>query len=204
MKSKCVFVVLVLLIVVGCSTSRTKGPVPPKNKMKPAARTSEATLPFPADPGAPRSEINSPEEWSSPEKSRQIKTWLERSRGYLEKSQFDEALQEAEQVFRIEADHLEASRLVDEIKEKARGRGEEEGLFLQGVYQEEIKERVGRYAGEAEAHLRAGRWGAARMAAEKLLLLDPENREGHRLLALLEVEEEISQPPLPRQGPRRS
>lgn len=188
---------MVLLIVVGCSTSRGRGSPPPKNKMKPAARTIEMALPTVVDPISPRSEMKSPEEWSPAEKSKQIKTWLERSRGYLEKSQFDEALREAEQIFRIEADHLEASRLVDEIKEKARGRGEEEGLFLQGVYQEEIKERVGRYAGEAETHLRAGRLGAARMAVEKLLLLDPENREGHRLLALLEVEEEISQPSLP-------
>ena len=201
MKSKWLLAVLVLLIIVGCSTSRVKGPVPLKNTMKSAARTTEATLL--TDFGVPRSEMKSSEEWSSSEKSRQIKTWLERSRGYLEKGQFDEALQEAEQVFGIEADHLEASRLVDEIKEKARGRGEEEGLFLQSVYQEEIKERVGRYAAEAEAHLRAGRWGAARMATEKLLLLDPENREGHRLLALLDVEEEISQPPLPKQGSRR-
>lgn len=127
-----------------------------------------------------------PEEVPSSRKSLQIKTWLERSRGFLEVGEFDEALQAAERVFQLDPENPEASRLVDEIQEKAREEGREEDRILQEVYQQEIDARIQRYTQQAEADIRERRWGAARFAIEKLLTLDPKNAKGRKLLAILE------------------
>ncbi len=127
------------------------------------------------------------EELTPQEISLEVKTWLERSRGFLEGNRFDEALQAAEQAFLFDPENLEASRLVDEIKLKAREEGAEESVFLQQLYQEEIEGRIRHYSEEADAWMKAGRWGAARMAVEKILFLDPDNFEGQRLLAVLEA-----------------
>ena len=132
------------------------------------------------------------EELSSQEKRLQVKTWLERAQGFLEINQFDEALLAAEQVFLLDPENPEASRWVDEIKDKARKQGQEESLFLKDLYTQEIHLRIQRYTQQAETWLREGRWGAARLAIEKILFLDPKNRSGHRLLALLDAKEKTA------------
>lgn len=132
------------------------------------------------------------EELSSQEKRQQMKTWLERAQGFLEVNQFDEALLAAEQVFQLDPENPEASHLIDEIQEKARRQGHEEGLFLKSLYQQEIHSRINRYTQQAEAWIREERWGAARLAVEKILLLDPENRVGLRLSSLLDKKEKAA------------
>lgn len=126
------------------------------------------------------------EELSSQEKREQVKTWLERAEGFLEAHQFDEALFATEQIFQLDSENPDASRLVDEIKERARKEEREEGLFVKNLYREEIHSRIQRYAREAEAALKEERWGAARLAVEKILLLDPKNAMGQRLWVRLE------------------
>jgi len=132
------------------------------------------------------------EELSSQEKGQQMKTWFERAEGFLEAHQFDEALFAAEQIFQLDPENPEASRLVDEIKEKARKQGREESLFVKHLYQQEIHSRIQRYTREAERALGEERCGAARLATEKVLLLDPKNRAGERLLALLDEKEKVA------------
>jgi tetratricopeptide (TPR) repeat protein len=134
--------------------------------------------------------VGIPEEMSAEEKPLAIKTWLERSQGFLHVNQFEEALHAAEQVFLLDPQNLEASRLVDEIQRKARALGKEESLFAASLYQEEIQRRIQRYRREAEAALEARRYSAARLAVEKLLLLDPKNREGETLLKKIEKAEQ--------------
>lgn len=126
------------------------------------------------------------EELSSQEKKEQAKTWLERAEGFLDAHQFDEALFAAEQVFQLDSENPEASRLIDEIKERARKEEREESLFVKSLYQEEIHSRIQRYTREAETAFREKRRGEARLTTEKILLLDPKNAKGKRLLARLE------------------
>ncbi len=127
-----------------------------------------------------------PEELDSQEKSLAVKTWLERGQGFLQMNRFDEALQAAEQVFLLDPGNLEASRLVDEIKKNAREQGKEESVFVQSLYQEEIDRRIERYKEQASAALESHHYASARLAVEKLLVLDPKNRDGQRLLQALE------------------
>lgn len=133
------------------------------------------------------------EELSPSIKNLQIKTWLERSRSLIQIQEWDQARQAAEQVFRLDPENREASRLIDEIKEKLRKQGKKEGLFVQDLYQEEADSRIQRYLGQAEDGLAKDRWGAARLAVEKVLILDPKNARGRKLLALLEKKEKAAE-----------
>lgn len=141
-----------------------------------------------------RSSLKAFEELTPQEKSNQIKTWMDRGKSYLELGAYEEALKSTEQVFLLDADNLEASRLVDEIKTQIRARGAEDTLFLNGVYQEEIQERIQNYVQQADQWIREGKTGAARMAVDKVLLLDSENIEGQKLQAILDVTDEINAP----------
>ena len=133
-----------------------------------------------------------PEELTRQERKLQVKTWLERGQAFLRENQFDEALLAAEQVFRLDPENPEASRLTDEIKGKARSQGREESLFLQDLYQQEVKARIEQYREEAEEHLRTDQLGAARLAIEKILLLEPKDAQAQKLLATLNKKEEAA------------
>lgn len=126
------------------------------------------------------------------QKDMHVQTWLERSRGFLEINQFQEALGAAEQVFLVDPEHHEASRLVDEIKQKARKMGRDEELFLQELYDEEISRRIKNYLREAETAVQEQRERSARFLIEKVLILDPKNARGKRLLALLDQKEKAA------------
>ena len=129
-----------------------------------------------------------PEELTSEERRLQAKTWLERAQSFLAVNEFDEAYLAAEKIFEFDPDNFEASHLLDQIKEKAQKQGAKESLFLRDFYQEEMNSRVERYAHEAKAWLQEGRWGMAQLAIEKILLLDPKNRQAQILLKQWESE----------------
>jgi len=130
-----------------------------------------------------------PEELKHDEKALRVKTLLERSRSLLQMNLLKEANDTAEEALQLDPDNLEASTLLDAVKEKAQKLGREESLFLQDVYEEEITSRIERYTQQAEEAVTAKRWGAARMAVEKVLLLDPANARAKKLLARIEKED---------------
>ena len=133
-----------------------------------------------------------PEELKSNEKSLQVKTLLERSRTLLDMNLLKEANDTAEEALQLDPDHLEASRLLDAIKEKAQKQGREESLFLQNLYDEEVASRVERYTQQAQQSVKEKRWGAARLTVEKILLLDPRNSAAKKLLSEIEKHDEDS------------
>lgn len=137
------------------------------------------------------SATNLPEEKSTKEKNLEVKIWLERSKELLRMNEFDESLKATEYIFRLDPDNLEASKLVDEIKEKARRQGKDEILFMDRVYQQETERRIQQYLKRAEESIQTERWGAARFVVEKILILDPKNAEGQRLLTALNRKEEM-------------
>ena len=129
------------------------------------------------------SQSKAPEELKASEKSLQVKTLLERSRSLLEMNLLKEANDTAEEAIQLDPDNLEASRLLDEIKEKAQKLGREESLFLKNLYDEEVTSRIEKYVRQAEQSVKEKRWGAARLAVEKILLLDSRNSVAKKLLA---------------------
>ena len=135
------------------------------------------------------SEGEIPEELTPEKKSLQIKTWLQRSRGFLDMNRLEEANLAAEQVFLLDPENLEASRLTDEIKVKAQKQGRTDELFLQELYKDEISSRIQSYIQQAETRIQDKQWAAARFAVEKILILDPKNAKGKRLLMVVNENE---------------
>ncbi len=131
----------------------------------------------------------SPEEFNKQEKKIQIKTWLERSEGFMQAHEFDQALLSAEQVFQLDPGNLEASHQIDTIKNQARAEGKEESLFLQDLYEEEIQTRIRRYHEQLEVMLKSDRPGATRLTAEKILLLNPKDARARKVIADLDQKE---------------
>ena len=113
----------------------------------------------------------------SEEKKTEAATWLERGRSMLELGQYDEAREAAETVFLYDPNNEKASQLIDEIKRRAYRAGKKDAALMNKMYRQEIKERVELYRREAEEAVQAGRWGSARLAADKILLLLPEDPE---------------------------
>ena len=121
------------------------------------------------------------EDMAKDEKQAEAKTWLERSQSLMDIGLYEQAYSSAEKVFLYDPENHEASSLLDRIREKAFKNGKGQMLSLERVRQEEIQERIKNYRKEAEEWISQGRWGAARLAVEKILLLTPEDPEGLRL-----------------------
>ncbi len=126
------------------------------------------------------------EELHSDEKKLKVKTLLERSNTLLEINLLKEANDTAEEALQLDPDNLEASRLLDAVKEKAQKQGKEESLFLQDLYEEEASSRIESYSEQAESWIAQKKWGAARIALEKILVLDPKNARAKKLLSEVE------------------
>ncbi|MFZ5802091.1 MAG: hypothetical protein ACOY3K_03140 [Candidatus Omnitrophota bacterium] len=121
------------------------------------------------------------EEMSAEDKQDMAKTWLERAQTLFEIREYDQAMLAAEKVFLYEAGSVKASELLDRIKKKAIQEGKGESLLLSRIYEDEMEIRSEMYLAQAKRWMSAKRWGGAKLALEKILLLDPENREALRL-----------------------
>lgn len=122
------------------------------------------------------------EEFSQDRKKAEIKTLLERSRSLLEMGEYDAAAEAAESVFGYEAQNTEASRLLDQIKQRAWVSGKREIQDGQEIVKAEVDDRAVSYRRQAQGYAEDGQWGAAQMSIQKLLLLYPEDKEGLKLL----------------------
>ena len=78
---------------------------------------------------------------------------------------------------------------MDEIKEKTQKQGQSDELFLQTLYKDEISTRIQSYIQQADTRIQDKQWAAARFAVEKVLILDPKNAKGRRLLAVINEKE---------------
>ena len=134
-------------------------------------------------------ETKAPEEFTLEEKQDAVKTWMERSDALVVAGEYEQALLAAERVFLYEPDHVGASQLIDRIKKEAREMGRAESLILQQRYKEEIDIRVERYREQAKEWMNNGRFGMARLAVEKILLLAPKDREATRLYEAIKAQQ---------------
>ena len=126
-------------------------------------------------------EADTVEDLTSDEKVEAVKTWLERGESFLNLRQYDEALLAAEKVFLYDPQNIKASQMIDRIKQQAYREGKADGLILNQMVEGEIQERISRYRQQAKDWIQIGRWGAARLAVEKILLLMPEDPEALKL-----------------------
>ena len=131
-------------------------------------------------------ETRAPEEFTEDEQSTEVQAWLERSRSLLQIGEYDEALTAAEKVFSYEPENGEASRLIDDIKNTAMKDGQAETLIRNRIARDESDEKVGIYLDQARKALRTGQVGTARLALDKIQLLDPENEEALKMRRQLE------------------
>lgn len=115
------------------------------------------------------------------EKEEEIKTWLERAKSLMDLKRYNEAVLAVEKAFSYDAENKKASKLMDEIRIHALKDGQQEVLVRQQIARSEITERVANYVGQAESYIHEGSWGAARMTVDKILLLQPENKQAVKL-----------------------
>ncbi len=118
-----------------------------------------------------------PEDFTASEKSGEIKTWLERAKSFMAIHQYDQATLAAEKVFEYDPQNLEASRLLDEIKSYAIQEGKAQSFLVQEMAHDESRQRVTLYEKQAQEAIAKNMWGTARLASEKILLLEPNNEK---------------------------
>ena len=133
-------------------------------------------------------ESKPPEESTKEEKKAAVRTWLERSEAYTQIGQYDLAIEAAEKVFLYEPENEKASRLIDETKGKAVKEGRKEDLIRQRMLRDEAEARLERYREQTQEAVQAGRWGVAKVAVEKILLLAPEDPDALKLQERIEAQ----------------
>lgn len=121
------------------------------------------------------------EEMSLEERKLEVERWMERSESFLALGQYEEAVASAEKVFLYEPNCPQASRLIDKIYKKALKQGRKDFMVLEQSAQDEIKMRIKNYKRQAKRHLSQGQGGHARVAVEKILMLDPSDPDALRL-----------------------
>ncbi len=115
------------------------------------------------------------------EKQDAIQTLNERAEEYLRNGKFAEASETAQEVFQYEPGNARASKLIDKITDAQGKEAEREGGLLREMYRDEMTGRMDTYRREARRAIDEKRYGQARFALEKMLLLEPNDPEANRL-----------------------
>ncbi len=130
-----------------------------------------------------------PEEFNEDERQSEARTWLERAEALYTEGHLEEAYLAAEKVFLYEPGNARASALLDDLKTQMMLQGKKEGMVIHEMMRDETLLRVDRYHTQAREALAKGRLGEAKLAVNKILLLEPEDREGLKLFKELERRE---------------
>jgi tetratricopeptide (TPR) repeat protein len=121
------------------------------------------------------------EEMEDDVKSEEVRTWLERGETLYKLKQYDEAVLATEKVFLYDPDNARASRLIDKIRGAAIKEGKQELTLKREFVRTEIRGRVSDYIEQARRWMAEGKWGAAKLAVEKTLLLEPDHQEAREM-----------------------
>ncbi len=124
-----------------------------------------------------------PEEFPKGEARIEMERWMERAKTLASYHQYDQAILAAEKVFQFDPQNVPASRFIDEIQAKALKEGEKDLKTLANSSKLEGQDRVTRYLSQAREWMRTGRIGAARLACDKILILNPTQEEALALKA---------------------
>lgn len=121
------------------------------------------------------------EDLTAKERQIEVDRWLERAQSYAANRQYEQAILSAERVFLYQPENLKASRFIDSIQGKALEEQTHGANSLNQSAKEEAQERVTAYSSQAKQWLNQKRYGSARLALDKILLLDPTNEEARQL-----------------------
>ena len=127
-------------------------------------------------------ETKAPEEWNEAEQADQIKTLMERGKSLYQMGAYDEAARTIESIFEFDPYNAQASQLLDEIQSRAVREGKDEISGRSAIVHAEVESRVLTYKTQAKTWIQEGKWGAARLAVEKILMLQPEDEEALKML----------------------
>jgi len=131
-----------------------------------------------------------------PSRERQdaVQTLNERAEAYFREGKYAEASETAQEVFQYEPGNGRASKLIDKITGAQGKETEREGGLLRDMYRDEMTDRMEVYRREARRAMEEGRYGRARFALEKMLLLEPHDPEANRLYstALTQLEKKAA------------
>nr|CAX68944.1 hypothetical protein JG2_0180 [uncultured bacterium] len=133
------------------------------------------------DSNEPKPRSGFVEQLNEEERQELIKALLEEGDGYFDNKDYDRATQSYEQIFRIVPEHAEASEKLDRVKKQRMVEGKTDETFIEDVYGAEIDLRVRHYWKQVDAAMEKGKWGEARFALEKIILVDPANVKAIRL-----------------------
>ena len=115
-------------------------------------------------------------------KEAQVKTWMERGHSLMERGEYDEASATVENVFQYHPQDAKASALLDEIKQRAWKDGKKQIADERLIVDNEVQDRVTIYKEQARTWMQEGKFGAAHLAAQKILILKPDDKEALELL----------------------
>lgn len=120
-------------------------------------------------------------EFSEEEKQKQITELLLLGDQLVENKDYNRANEAYEQVFLLDPENIKASAKIDVLKKQMMQEGRDEASVVSKVYDEEIQERIRRYWEEIRENLRQKKIGRARLGLQKILLLNPMDRQAKEL-----------------------
>ena len=128
------------------------------------------------------------EELSVSEKQAMIKELLIEGDRYVQERNYNLANAAYESIFLLEPEHTGASQKIDKLKKQMLKEGKTETELVTRVYDSEIDMRVKTYLAQAKEYMASGQLGRARLALQKLLLINPVHQEGQTLYKQLNQE----------------
>ena len=121
------------------------------------------------------------EELNDEERRQMVIEYLKEGDRYFDQKDYDASGAAYEQVFLLEPQNVIASERIDRLKKQMLKEGKSETALIGRVYGTEIEARTRFYWTQASRLLKEGKKGQARLALEKLLLLDPLHKEARRM-----------------------
>ena len=128
------------------------------------------------------------EELTPTEKQGMIKELMAEGDRYADEKNYNLANAAYESIFLLNPEHQGASERIDRLKKRMMKEGKSETDLVTRVYDSEIDMRVRAYLKQAKEFMEAGKIGQARLALQKLLLINPLHQEAEKLYQKLNDE----------------
>lgn len=126
------------------------------------------------------------EELTPAEKQSMIQELMAEGDRYADEKNYNLANAAYESVFLLDANHQGASDRIDRLKKRMMKEGKSETDLVTRIYDSEIDIRVRTYLKQAKELMESGKLGQARLALQKLLLINPLHDEAAKLYRKLE------------------
>ena len=133
------------------------------------------------------------EELKPSEKQGMIKELIAEGDRYSTEKNYNLASAAYESVFLLDPTNQNASDRIDRLKKRMMKEGKSETDLVGRVYDSEIDIRVRTYLKQAKEFIADGKPGQARLALQKLLLINPLHEEAEKLYEKLNQEREAAQ-----------